>query len=58
MRILESHVCGSWQAPDADGVVTNHAVTGEPVASVSSTGVDLRPPSTTPAPSADPPSGP
>jgi len=41
MRILESHVCGSWQAPDADGVVTNHAVTGEPVASVSSTGVDL-----------------
>ena len=41
MRTLESHVCGSWQAPNADGFVTHHAVTGEPVASVSSTGVDL-----------------
>ena len=41
MRILESHVCGSWQAPTADGVLTHHAVTGQPVASVSSAGVDL-----------------
>jgi len=41
MRTLESHVCGTWQAPNADGVVTRHAVTGETVASVSSAGIDL-----------------
>ena len=41
MRALESHVCGSWRAPSADGVVARHAVTGEPVAFVSSAGIDL-----------------
>ena len=42
MRALESHVCGIWRAPSADGVVARHAVTGAPVAFVSSAGIDLR----------------
>ncbi|GIT46334.1 MAG: hypothetical protein Ct9H300mP12_09190 [Acidimicrobiales bacterium] len=41
MRVLESHVCGIWRAPSADGVVARHAITGEPVAFVSSAGIDL-----------------
>ena len=41
MHTLESHVCGSWHAPTADGAMTNHAVTGEPVATVSSEGIDF-----------------
>ena len=42
MPTLESHICGTWQAPTGDGVITRHAVTGEPVATVSSTGIDLK----------------
>ncbi len=41
MRTLESHVCGTWQTPTTEGTVTRHAVTGAPVATVSSTGIDL-----------------
>ncbi|MBT6372639.1 MAG: phenylacetic acid degradation bifunctional protein PaaZ, partial [Acidimicrobiaceae bacterium] len=41
MRTLESHVCGFWHSPTADGTVTHHAVTGVPVASVSSAGIDF-----------------
>ena len=41
MHALESHVCGSWHAPTADGAMTNHAVTGAPVATVSSEGIDF-----------------
>ena len=41
MHTLESHVQGAWHAPSAEGVVTRHAVTGRPVAAVSSDGVDF-----------------
>ncbi len=44
MRTLESYVRGAWQAPDVSRgphVMTHHAVTGEPVAAVSSAGIDL-----------------
>ncbi|MBP91835.1 MAG: phenylacetic acid degradation bifunctional protein PaaZ, partial [Acidimicrobiaceae bacterium] len=41
MRTLESFVNGAWHAPDSEGVTTSHAVTGEPVASVSSSGIDF-----------------
>ncbi|HIM85324.1 MAG: hypothetical protein MK184_03375 [Acidimicrobiales bacterium] len=41
VRPLESHVLGSWHTPLQDGVLTRHAVTGEPVATVSSGGVDF-----------------
>ena len=39
MHTLESHVQGAWHTPSAEGVVTRHAVTGRPVAAVSSDGV-------------------
>ena len=41
MRILESHVQGTWHAPSVEGIVTRHAVTGRPVAAVSSDGIDF-----------------
>jgi len=41
VHTLESHVQGAWHAPSAEGVVTRHAVTGRPVAAVSSDGVDF-----------------
>ena len=41
MHTLESHVQGAWHTPSAEGVVTRHAVTGRPVAAVSSDGVDF-----------------
>ena len=41
MHTLESHVQGAWHAPSAEGVVTRHAVTGRPVAAVSSDGGDF-----------------
>ena len=40
MRAVESYVAGSWQAA-ADGREVHDAVTGTPVATVSSAGVDL-----------------
>ena len=41
VRILESYIHGCWHASSTQGIVTQHAVTGEPVSSVSSDGVDL-----------------
>jgi len=41
VRTLESFVQGSWHSPEVGGVVTNHAATGDPVASVSSHGIDF-----------------
>ena len=41
MRILESHVQGTWHSPSVEGVVTRHAVTDRPVAAVSSDGIDF-----------------
>lgn len=41
MHTLESHVLGAWHTPSAEGVVTRHAVTGEPFATVSSDGIDF-----------------
>ena len=41
MRTLESYVQGVWHAPAPTGTVTHHAVTGEPVSSVSSNGIDF-----------------
>jgi oxepin-CoA hydrolase/3-oxo-5,6-dehydrosuberyl-CoA semialdehyde dehydrogenase len=41
VRLLESYVGGQWQRPADDGVVVHDASTGEPVASVSSAGVDV-----------------
>ena len=41
MRILESHVQGTWHAPSTEGILTRHAVTGRPVATVSSDGIDF-----------------
>jgi len=38
---LESHVQGSWHAPAVEGVVTHHAVSGQPIATVSSAGIDF-----------------
>ena len=41
MNTLESYACGRWQA-GAGGTVQNHAITGEPVATVSSQGLDFK----------------
>ena len=41
MRTLESHVCGRWHSPPGEGFATHHAVTGRPVAGVSSDGIDF-----------------
>lgn len=41
MRTLESFIQGAWHAPDSEGVATSHAVTGDPVAAVSSSGIDF-----------------
>jgi oxepin-CoA hydrolase/3-oxo-5,6-dehydrosuberyl-CoA semialdehyde dehydrogenase len=40
VQVLESYAAGRWQAPASEGVVVADANTGEPVASVSSAGVD------------------
>ncbi|MDG2908597.1 MAG: hypothetical protein P6D49_09895 [Acidimicrobiales bacterium] len=40
MHLLESHVCDRWTAPTGDPWPIRHAVTGEPVAAVSSEGID------------------
>lgn len=40
MRTLESYACGAWQAPDA-GDVQCSAIDGEPIAQVSSEGLDF-----------------
>lgn len=41
VRTLESFVCGRWQAGDGDGQLVLNAVTGEPVARVTSEGLGL-----------------
>ena len=41
MRTLQSYVEGRWQAPTGGGVEVRDAATGEPVAVVSSEGVDM-----------------
>ena len=41
MRTLESHICGRWHSPPGEGFATHHAVTGLPVAGVSSDGIDF-----------------
>ena len=41
MAALPSYVCGSWTDPDDDGTVVRHAATGEEVARVSTTGIDM-----------------
>ena len=41
VRTLESHVQGVWHTPSIQGVVTHHAVTGQPIAGVSSDGIDF-----------------
>src|SRR5688500_17092702 len=41
MRALNSYAQGSWHTPADEGTVLHHAVTGEPVASVSSAGLDF-----------------
>ena len=40
MHLLESHVCDRWTAPTGDPWPILHVVTGEPVAAVSSEGID------------------
>ena len=40
-RKLESYVCGRWQAGKGDGQLMVNAVTGEPVAAVTSEGLDF-----------------
>ncbi|GAA1804063.1 phenylacetic acid degradation bifunctional protein PaaZ [Actinomadura chokoriensis] len=39
--VLRSYVSGSWRAPDEEGVPLHDAVTGEEVARISSSGVDM-----------------
>ncbi len=41
MQTLESYVGGRWTAPIDPGKVLRHAATGEPVADISSSGVDF-----------------
>ncbi|HEX7380730.1 MAG TPA: phenylacetic acid degradation bifunctional protein PaaZ [Nevskiaceae bacterium] len=41
VRRLESYACGRWQAGNGDGTVMHDAITGAPVASVDSTGLDF-----------------
>src|SRR5581483_6829544 len=41
MRVLQSYVAGTWVTPSAAGVEVHDATTGEPVARVSSHGVDV-----------------
>ncbi len=41
MRRLESFIQGAWHTPDCEGMATSHAVTGEPIATVSSSGIDF-----------------
>ncbi len=38
---LENYVCGRWVGPGADATVLDDAVTGEPIASLSSANVDM-----------------
>jgi len=40
MRAVESYVGGRWHA-HSDGVIVNNAVTGQPIATVSSVGIDF-----------------
>ncbi|GAA1879409.1 phenylacetic acid degradation bifunctional protein PaaZ [Actinomadura bangladeshensis] len=39
--VLRSYVSGSWRAPDEEGVPLHDAVTGEEIARISSSGVDM-----------------
>ena len=39
--MLRSYTGGSWRAGDGDGVLLHDAVTGEPIARVSSAGIDM-----------------
>src|SRR5579864_160822 len=41
-EMLASYVAGTWYTPDGEGKVVVDAATGEPVACVSSAGVDAR----------------
>lgn len=41
MKLLESYALGSWYAAPDEGEVLRHAATGEPVARLSSTGLDM-----------------
>jgi oxepin-CoA hydrolase/3-oxo-5,6-dehydrosuberyl-CoA semialdehyde dehydrogenase len=41
MKVLESYVGGEWQAPSGGGIEVHDATTGEPVASVSSEGIEV-----------------
>lgn len=41
VRVLESYACGHWQAGRGDAITVDNAVTGEPVARVSSAGLDF-----------------
>jgi oxepin-CoA hydrolase/3-oxo-5,6-dehydrosuberyl-CoA semialdehyde dehydrogenase len=41
VHALESYALGRWQSPDADGVTVADASTGEPVARVSASGIDV-----------------
>ncbi|CNG28346.1 Putative phenylacetic acid degradation protein PaaN [Mycobacterium tuberculosis] len=41
MVVLRSYVSGSWRAPDEEGVPLHDAVTGEEIARISSSGVDM-----------------
>ncbi|MGH9322023.1 MAG: phenylacetic acid degradation bifunctional protein PaaZ [Vicinamibacteria bacterium] len=42
MKTLESYIAGSWKAGTGKPRVLRHAVTGEPIAEVSSEGIDFR----------------
>ena len=42
MAVLRSYVGGRWVSPDDDGAPVHDAVTGDEVASVSTTGIDMR----------------
>ena len=41
MRVLQSYSCGTWHTPPEGGTIVRDATTGEPVAAVSSEGVDM-----------------
>ncbi|NKZ08091.1 phenylacetic acid degradation bifunctional protein PaaZ [Actinomadura latina] len=41
MVVLRSYVSGSWRAPDGEGAPLHDAVTGEEIARISSSGVDM-----------------
>ena len=42
MKTLQSHVCGQWHEPTGDLKTIHKPCTEEPIASVSSAGIDFR----------------